>query len=117
MAALEAGQPARAVELSEDEAPLVRALYLLTAKPQCYAANVGEADLTDQACPLSTISYYDMYARHDVSIESAYLWPEDVNCIQFRDLTRALSPSSVCATGLVSAQQAASPLLGTCVDL
>ncbi|GAQ82199.1 GTP-binding protein-related [Klebsormidium nitens] len=46
-AALEDGKPARAVELSEDEQPLVDQLQLLTAKPVVYAANVAEGDLAN----------------------------------------------------------------------
>ena len=47
-AALEANQPARSVSLSPEEAALVKALNLLTAKPMIYAANVAESDLADQ---------------------------------------------------------------------
>ena len=32
---------------------------------------------------MRTIFYYDMYARHDVIIESACVWLEDVYSIQF----------------------------------
>jgi GTP-binding protein YchF len=44
-AALEQGDPARGVALSEEEAPLIRSLGLLTAKPVIYATNVSEDDL------------------------------------------------------------------------
>ena len=47
-AALEAGKAARTVPLSEDEAPLIRSLCLLTAKPLIYAANVNEEDLANK---------------------------------------------------------------------
>lgn len=47
MAALEQNKPARSVALSDEEAELVRGLYLLTAKPMVYAANVAEDDLAD----------------------------------------------------------------------
>lgn len=43
--ALEAGKGARTVELSADEAPLIKQLMLLTTKPMLYAANVEEDDL------------------------------------------------------------------------
>lgn len=43
--ALENGDPARSVELTEDEAKAVKHLGLLTAKPIIYAMNVGENDL------------------------------------------------------------------------
>ncbi len=45
-AALEAGKPARTVELTEEELPFTRDLHLITAKPQLYVANVDEAGLT-----------------------------------------------------------------------
>jgi len=43
--ALEQGAAARSVALSEEEAPLIKPLGLLTAKPMIYAANVSENDL------------------------------------------------------------------------
>jgi hypothetical protein len=46
LAALNAGKPARTVELAADEKPLARDLFLLTAKPQLYVANVDEAGLS-----------------------------------------------------------------------
>lgn len=42
---LEAGQPARQVELSEEDEGAVRSLGLLTRKPIIYATNVSEEDL------------------------------------------------------------------------
>src|SRR5205807_2010831 len=44
-AALEAGRPARSVALSEEEKARARDLFLLTAKPVLYVANVEEAQL------------------------------------------------------------------------
>lgn len=46
-AALTAEKPARTVELSDEEKPLVRDLHLLTMKPVLYAANVGEEEAGD----------------------------------------------------------------------
>jgi GTP-binding protein YchF len=45
LAALNEGQPARTVDLSEEEEVLLRPLGLLTRKPIIYAANVSEEDL------------------------------------------------------------------------
>jgi len=42
IAALREGRPARAVELADGEAPLLRHLQLLTAKPVMYVCNVDE---------------------------------------------------------------------------
>ena len=45
--ALEAEQPARSVELSEEEKNIVRDLHLLTIKPILYVANVSEDGIHD----------------------------------------------------------------------
>jgi GTP-binding protein YchF len=42
IAALKEGQPARALDISEDERPAFRGLQLLTAKPVLYVCNVDE---------------------------------------------------------------------------
>lgn len=44
---LGAGEPARTLDVSEAEAPLLHALFLLTSKPVLYAANVGEDELPE----------------------------------------------------------------------
>ncbi len=41
------GKPARTLDISDAEAPILRDQFLLTAKPVLYAANVGEGDLPD----------------------------------------------------------------------
>ena len=45
LAVLNAGKPARTADLTEDERLLSRELFLITAKPQLYVANVDEAAL------------------------------------------------------------------------
>ena len=47
LAALNEGQPVRAMGLDEDEARLIRPLFLLTAKPTLFIANVDEQGFTD----------------------------------------------------------------------
>lgn len=44
---MNAGKPARAVELNDEEKPLVSDLFLITMKPTLYVANVDEASLAD----------------------------------------------------------------------
>ncbi|MGI6193504.1 MAG: redox-regulated ATPase YchF [Christensenellales bacterium] len=48
---LEAGQPARTLAVSEDDKPIVKGLFLLTAKPVIYCANVSEDQLGDKNDP------------------------------------------------------------------
>ena len=45
LAVLNAGKPARTADLTDDERLLSRELFLITAKPQLYVANVDEAAL------------------------------------------------------------------------
>ena len=45
--ALEAGKPARTVDLTEDERLAARDLHLITAKPMLYVANVDEGSLAN----------------------------------------------------------------------
>jgi GTP-binding protein YchF len=44
--ALDAGQPARIVDLTDEEKPYPRDLHLITAKPMLYVANVDDSGLT-----------------------------------------------------------------------
>ncbi len=43
--ALQAGKPARTVDLTEEEKPFARELFLITAKPMLYVANVDDTGL------------------------------------------------------------------------
>ena len=45
--ALEDGKPARTLEFNEDEAPLVKEMFLLTTKPILYIANISESQIQD----------------------------------------------------------------------
>jgi hypothetical protein len=47
LTALNAGKPARTADLTEEEKILSRELFLITAKPQLYVANVDESGLTE----------------------------------------------------------------------
>lgn len=42
---LEDGKPARSLEFSEEELPIVKGLFLLTTKPVLYIANISEDDI------------------------------------------------------------------------
>ena len=46
---LDAGKPATTLELSDDEAKLLREFFLLSGKPTIFACNVAEADLANVA--------------------------------------------------------------------
>lgn len=42
---LESEKPVRTMQLDEEELPVVEEMFLLTAKPVIYAANIAEADI------------------------------------------------------------------------
>ncbi|WP_129045550.1 redox-regulated ATPase YchF [Companilactobacillus metriopterae] len=44
---LEEGKPARSIDFSKEEMPLVKGLFLLTAKPILYVANIAEEDMAN----------------------------------------------------------------------
>lgn len=44
---LEAGGSVRSIDFDEDEQPIVKGLFLLTAKPVLYVANIAEDDMAD----------------------------------------------------------------------
>jgi ribosome-binding ATPase YchF (GTP1/OBG family) len=57
--------PARAVQLTDDEAALVKGLQLLTMKPMIYAANVSENDLADQGASNAHVQALQSKAAQD----------------------------------------------------
>ncbi|MDO4265605.1 MAG: redox-regulated ATPase YchF [Eubacteriales bacterium] len=65
---LEAGKPARGLELSdEDEEKFVNSLFLLTWKPVIFAANVGEEDLADDGASNQYVQAVREYAKESGS--------------------------------------------------
>ena len=57
---LEAGKPARSVEFSAEEMPIVKGLFLLTIKPVLYVANVSEDDMANPEAS----KYMDVIKEH-----------------------------------------------------
>ncbi|MFQ6617764.1 MAG: redox-regulated ATPase YchF, partial [Fidelibacterota bacterium] len=49
---LDSGNPIRSVYLSEDQAEIASGLFLLSAKPVMYVANIGEEDFSNEENPL-----------------------------------------------------------------
>ena len=59
---LEAGNLAKTLELSEDEAEAAKDFNLLTAKPVIYAANVSEDDIADEGASNAFVAQVREYA-------------------------------------------------------
>ncbi len=58
--ALEAGDAVRSLDFSEDEQVIVKGLFLLTAKPVIYVANIAEDAMADPAAD----AYYQIVKAH-----------------------------------------------------
>ena len=67
--ALESGRPARSIEWTEEQLPIVRSLFLLTDKPILYVANISEDDLStpEEELPLF-VALRDMAAREHAEV-------------------------------------------------
>lgn len=64
---LAAFKPARTLEVSEDEEPLLKDLFLLTAKPVIYTANIGEKDMGKDENSLPLVKKVIDYAKSENS--------------------------------------------------
>lgn len=64
---LEGGQPARSLELTEDEAILLKSFNLLTSKPIIYACNVAEEDLVNDGADNENVQAIREMAKEEGS--------------------------------------------------
>lgn len=74
--ALEAGKPARTLDLSRHEKSLVKDLNLLTLKPVLYAANVSEEEIGQDNEYVQQIKEYSQEQAADVVVVSAQVEAE-----------------------------------------
>lgn len=65
---LEAGQPARSLELSDDEAAIVKQYALLTEKPVIYVANMDDEGISDPAANAHFHKLSDLAAKEGAAI-------------------------------------------------
>ena len=105
------GQPARTLEVSDPEAPLLREQFLLTAKPVLYAANVGEGDLPDGNAWVETVRQRADAEGAGVVVVSAEF---EAQLAELDDAERAefLEAAGVTESGLDRLAQEAYALLG-----
>lgn len=111
-AALEAGRPARSVELDDEERPIVRDLHLITMKPVLYAANVGEDEAANAAD-----NPYVAVVREIAAAEGAEVVPisakleAEIAELEGEDRSMFLQELGLAASGLDRLIQAAYRLL------
>ncbi|WP_018750057.1 redox-regulated ATPase YchF [Paenibacillus sanguinis] len=106
-------QPARSVELTEDEKQIVRDLHLLTLKPILYAANVSEEGVTD-----TDNNPYVQKVKEFAAAEGAEVVPisakveAEIAELEGEDKAMFLEELGLSASGLDRLIQAAYRLLG-----
>ncbi|MBD2314852.1 redox-regulated ATPase YchF [Desertifilum sp. FACHB-1129] len=111
LAALNQGQSARNIDLTEEEAESVRSLGLLTAKPVIYATNVTEDDLAAGNAWVEQVREVAVQEQAQVVVVSAQVESE---LVELSDAERAdfLSALGVEEGGLRSLIRATYDLLG-----
>lgn len=106
-------QPARSIELSDEEKLIVRDLHLLTLKPVLYAANVAEDGVTD-----ADNNPYVQQVREFAAAEQAEVVPisakveAEIAELEGEDKAMFLEELGLSASGLDRLIQAAYRLLG-----
>ncbi|GIO35287.1 ribosome-binding ATPase YchF [Paenibacillus antibioticophila] len=106
-------QPARSIELSDEEKVIVRDLHLLTLKPVLYAANVAEDGVTD-----ADNNPYVQQVREFAAAEQAEVVPisakveAEIAELEGEDKAMFLEELGLSASGLDRLIQAAYRLLG-----
>ena len=112
---LEAGKPARGLELEdEDEEKFVNSLFLLTWKPVIFAANVGEEDLADDGASNPYVQKVREYAKESgcgVFVISAHI-EEEISELDDADKAEYLETLGLKESGLDKLIRASYDLLG-----
>lgn len=114
LAALEAGQTARSVELTEEERALFADTPLLTMKPVIYVANVGEADAGHEPCgnPLYDKLKQIAAAEHAAVLPVCAEIEAELSELSGEDKAAFLSDLGIAESGLDRLIKASYALLG-----
>ncbi len=110
---LEEGRPARAVELSKEEAIILKGFFLLTAKPTIYAANVDEETLSnpDENPHVQTVKAHAAQENAEVVIICAKLEAELV-ALEEAERKEFLADVGVTSSGVDKLIKSAYKMLG-----
>lgn len=115
---LEAGNPARSLEMTEDQAEIVRQYNLLTMKPVIYVANLDEEGMADpQSC-----AYYQQVAdiaqkEHASVVPVCAKIEEDLSGLEKEEKELFLADLGLPQSGLDALIQKAYEVLGLCTFL
>ena len=112
-AVLEAGKPARSLELTEEENEIIRECFLLTKKPILYVANVSEDDIVD-----ASSNVYVQKVKEYAAKENAEVIPlcvkieEELSALDKEDKKEMLEGLGLEESGLDKLIKASYKLLG-----
>jgi GTP-binding protein YchF len=111
--ALEAGDPARSLELSKEEKEAIKHFHLLTQKPMLYVANVAEEDLNDLSANrhLEAIQAYAEKEGSEVIVISAKV-EEEIAVLEDEEKEMFLEELGLSESGLDKLIRASYDLLG-----
>lgn len=111
-AALEAGKPARAVEVEEEDAPFVKGLFLLTTKPVIYVANVDEDALGGEPNDLVNRVYTAAAEERAEALTICAQLEEEISALDPDEKAAFLDEMGVAESGLDQLVRACYRLLG-----
>lgn len=116
--ALEAGKPARSVDLDKEELALIKAFSLLTIKPMIYIANMSDEDIADpEANP-----YYQKVkeladSEHNEVVPVCAKIEEELSELDKEEKTEFLNELSIKESGLDNVIKTAYRILDLCTFL
>lgn len=117
-AALEAGRPARSIELDKEELLIVKAFSLLTLKPMIYIANMSDEEIMD---PESNVNYQKVVAfaqaEHNEVVPICAKIEEELSGLDKEEKTAFLQELGIDESGLDKVIKTAYRILELCTFL
>lgn len=109
---LESGKPARSLDVTDDEAELLRTMFLLTAKPVIYVANVSEEELSAPPTALVQSLYAEAAKEGAEALTICARIEEEIAELPLEEKTEFLSEMGIKESGLDQLVKACYKLLG-----
>ena len=108
---LEAGKPARTLELNDDEKEIIKDAFLLTVKPILYVANVSEADIGKENEYVAKVKEYAKNENSDV-VQLCVKIEEELSSLEGDEKQEMLEAMGLDESGLDKVIKASYDLLG-----
>lgn len=98
--ALQAGKPARTVEVLEDEVAILRELHLLTIKPVLYVCNVSEDEFLAGKSAMADLVETHAKSENNVSLQICSQMEAEISQLEPADRTEFLASMGIQEPGL-----------------